>query len=442
MATSSNVASADVAGTKVGRVRFTIVAMLFVITVINYADRATMSVAKPGISQEFGLNAAQMGWILSAFGWSYVACQIPGGWLLDRFGSKMVYFASIFFWSLFTLLQGGVAIVGAAAAFSTLFFLRLLVGLAESPSFPANARIVAAWFPANERGTASAIFNSAQYFATVLFGPIMGWIALNFGWHAVFYFMGGLGILISLVWLKVIYSPKDHPRLSPEELDYIERGGALVNMDQPKPEKYITRAELELDYVERGGLKTMNDRAEDKKNPVQWGYIRQLLTNRMMLGIYLGQFCINCLTVFFATWFIPYLVEQRGTVDPERGLHRLDPGHLRLRRRRAGRRHLGCDAAERLFDHGGPQDPDRARHAAVDDPGDLQLRGRLLARHPRHCVILLRQGHRGARMDRDLGYLAEGDRGLERRPVQHLRQSLDDHDADHHRLHHPGHRVL
>jgi ACS family glucarate transporter-like MFS transporter len=56
----------------------------------------------------------------------------------------------------------------------------------------------------------------------------------------------------------------------------------------------------------------MNDRAEDKKNPVQWGYIGQLLRNRMMLGIYLGQFCINCLTVFFATWFIPYLVEQRG----------------------------------------------------------------------------------------------------------------------------------
>src|SRR3954471_8282966 len=312
MATTADVARSALVGTKVGRVRWTIVGIIFLITIINYADRATMSVAKPDLSKEFGLNAAQMGWILSAFGWSYVICQIPGGWLLDRFGSKIVYFGSIFLWSLFTLFQGSVAVVGAAAAVYALFVLRLLVGLAESPSFPANARIVAAWFPANERGTASAIFNSAQYFATVLFGPIMGWLALNFGWHAVFYFMGGLGILISIVWLKVIYSPKDHPRLSPEELDYIERGGALVNMDQPKPEKYITRAELELDYVERGGLKTMNDRAEDKKNPVQWGYIRQLLTNRMMLGIYLGQFCINCLTVFFATWFIPYLVEQRG----------------------------------------------------------------------------------------------------------------------------------
>src|SRR3954470_153554 len=105
------------------------------------------------------------GWyyVFSAFGWSYVAAQIPGGWMLDRFGSKTIYFWSIFIWSLFTLLQGSVGILGAGAvAVTALFALRLLVGLAEAPSFPANGRIVAAWFPANERGTASAIFNSAQ----------------------------------------------------------------------------------------------------------------------------------------------------------------------------------------------------------------------------------------------------------------------------------------
>jgi ACS family glucarate transporter-like MFS transporter len=264
------------------------------------------------MSKEFSLNAAQMGWILSAFGWSYVICQIPGGWLLDRFGSKIVYFGSIFIWSLFTFMQGGLAGVTAGTALAILFVMRLLVGVAESPSFPGNARLVAAWFPANERGTASAIFNSAQYFATALFGPVMGAIALHYGWRAVFFFMGGLGIVFSFVWLKMIYSPRQHPRLTQPELDYIEKGGALVNMDQPKPAHPITRAELELDSVERGGLKTMSARAEDKGTPVQWGYIGQLLKNRMMVGVYLGQFCINCLTVFFATWFIPYLVEQRG----------------------------------------------------------------------------------------------------------------------------------
>jgi ACS family glucarate transporter-like MFS transporter len=223
-----------------------------------------------------------------------------------------VYFFSIFFWSLFTLLQGAVSTLAVGTAFYVLFLLRFIVGAAESPSFPANGRIVAAWFPANERGTASAIFNSAQYFATVLFAPVMGWITVYLGWPYVFYFMGLVGILISLVWLKVIYSPKEHPRLTPEELGYIERGGALVDMDKPKADPRITRAELELDFVERGGLRTMNDRSEDRHNPVPWHYLKELIANRMLLGIYLAQFCINALTYFFITWFPVYLVQQRG----------------------------------------------------------------------------------------------------------------------------------
>src|SRR4051795_2813117 len=295
------------------RTRFTIVAMLFAVTMVNYADRATISIAGPALSKDLGLSPVQMGYVFSAFGWSYVAAQIPGGWMLDRFGSKTIYFWSIFIWSFFTLVQGSIGVLGTAtAAVAALFILRLLVGLAEAPSFPANGRIVAAWFPANERGTASAVFNSAQYFATALFAPIMGWLVASFGWPYVFYFMGIVGIIVSLIWLKTVYSPKEHPRLSAAELEYIEKGGALVHMDRPKPERQITRAELELDSVERGGLRTMNDRAEDKKNPVQWDYIGQLLTNRMLLGVYIAQYCITTLTYFFLTWFPVYLVQQRG----------------------------------------------------------------------------------------------------------------------------------
>jgi MFS transporter, ACS family, glucarate transporter len=295
-----------------GRVRFTIVAMLFAVTMVNYADRATLAIAGPALSKDLHLSAVQMGFVFSAFGWAYVLCQVPGGWLLDRFGSKLVYFASIFLWSLFTLFQAGADILGAAAAVYVLFVLRFFVGAAESPSFPANGRIVAAWFPANERGTASAIFNSAQYFATVLFAPIMGWLTSAYGWPYPFYFMGVAGILISLVWLKVVHSPREHPRLRPAELEYLERGGALVNMDQPKKDTRITRAELELDFVERGGLKTMGPRAEDHGNAPRWSYLKDLVQNRMMLGIFLGQFCINALTYFFITWFPVYLVQQRG----------------------------------------------------------------------------------------------------------------------------------
>ena len=146
--------------------------MLFAITIINYADRASVAIAGPVMSKALGLSPVQMGFVFSAFGCSYVVGQLPGGWALDRFGSKSVYFGSILFWSLFTVAVG---IFGAVAVY-VLFFLRFTIGFAEAPSFPADSRIVAAWFPANERGTASAIFNSAQYFATVLFAPIMGFL--------------------------------------------------------------------------------------------------------------------------------------------------------------------------------------------------------------------------------------------------------------------------
>ncbi|WP_213881766.1 MFS transporter [Pseudomonas sp. dw_358] len=266
-------------------VRYLILFMLFLVTTINYADRATISIAGSSLQKDLGIDAITLGFIFSAFGWAYVIGQIPGGWLLDRFGSKKVYFFSIFIWSLFTVLQGFVGYMPAANAVLTLFMLRFLVGFAEAPAFPGNARIVAAWFPTAERGTASAIFNSAQYFATVLFAPLMGWIVHAFGWEHVFIVMGSIGIVFSLFWLKFIHNPGDHPQISPAELSLIADNGGVIDMDK--------------------------GRKSGAAGP-KWGYIRQLLTSRMMLGVYLGQYCINGITYFFLTWFPVYLVQERG----------------------------------------------------------------------------------------------------------------------------------
>src|SRR5581483_5418707 len=269
------------------RVRLLIVAMLFLVTTVNYADRATLSIAGTALAKELNLDPIAMGYIFSAFGWSYVAAQVPGGWLLDCFGSKWVYAFGILIWSRFTVMQGFVGFLSGGAAVVVLFLLRLLVGFAEAPSFPANARIVAAWFPGNERGTASAFFNSGQYFATVLFAPLMGWIAHDFGWRYVFYVMGVLGLIVGMVWIKTMYGPKDHPAINEAEFDYIKEGGALVDLDG-----------LQEKSVRDGGPK--------------WDHLRQLLANRMMLGVYIGQYCINTLTYFFLTWFPVYLVKERG----------------------------------------------------------------------------------------------------------------------------------
>jgi ACS family glucarate transporter-like MFS transporter len=263
-----------------------ILAILFAITTINYADRATIAIAGPELKKLLGLSPVQMGFVFSAFAWSYVLAQLPGGWLLDRFGSKITYFFSIFLWSVFTMLMGTVGFLTGAAAVTTLFILRLLIGAAEAPSFPANSRIASSWFPTNERGTAAAIFNSAQYFATVLFAPIMGWLVHTFGWESVFFVMGGLGVIMSFVWMKTIYGPKDHPKANAAEIAFIEAGGALIDLES-------------------------KDRAAATTKLDTWACIRQLLGNRMLLGVYIGQYCINTLTYFFLTWFPVYLVTER-----------------------------------------------------------------------------------------------------------------------------------
>jgi len=269
------------------RVRYSILAMLFLVTSLNYADRATLSIAGPDLAKQLGLSAVAMGYIFSAFGWAYVAGQIPGGLLLDRFGSKNVYTLSILAWSAVTLLQGSVGRCPASVAVVVLFSLRLVLGLAESPSFPANSRIVAAWFPTPERGTAAAIFNSAQYFSTVLFAPLTGWITHALGWQYVFLVMGGLGMLLIVPWRNIVYNPREHPRIKRAELHWIEQGGGLVDMDRAPG-------------------------AGPRQSGPQWFYLKQLLANRMLLGVYIGQYCITTLTYFFLTWFPVYLVQGRG----------------------------------------------------------------------------------------------------------------------------------
>jgi ACS family glucarate transporter-like MFS transporter len=270
----------------VGKLRFLILGLIFFITVVNYADRSIISIAGPNLSDELGLSPVTMGYIFSAFGWSYVIGQLPGGWLLDRFGSKWVYATSIALWSLFTFFQGAVGFFTGAAAVALLFALRFLVGLAEAPSFPANARIVSAWFPTAERGFASAVFNSAQYFSTVLFAPFMAWIVHDFGWRHVFWVMGLVGIAMALIWVTFIHAPKRHPLIRQPEVDHLVAGGALVDIEEAKAEKT------------NGGP--------------SWGAIKQLLTNRMLLGVYVAQYCITTLTYFFLTWFPVYLVKERG----------------------------------------------------------------------------------------------------------------------------------
>ncbi|HJS44981.1 MAG TPA: MFS transporter [Rhizomicrobium sp.] len=273
-------------------IRFWIVAVLFIVSSINYAERATLSYTATQMVEEFAITTVQLGWMFSAFAWSYALAQIPGGALLDRFGSRTVYLWAIFLWSIFTLLQAFSAVFAIVPVWIAVVMLRVMVGFSEAPSFPANARIVANWFPTPERGTASAIFNSSQYFSLVAFAPLMGWVTGAFGWRHTYMVMGVIGILGWALFWAVVHSPSRHKHISKREYAHIEEGGALVNLDRP---------------------------AAAAAQPIRWSAVGQLLANRMLLGIYLAQYCITALTYFFATWFPVYLIKARGFSITEAG---------------------------------------------------------------------------------------------------------------------------
>jgi ACS family glucarate transporter-like MFS transporter len=266
------------------RVRYLIICILFVVSCFSYADRSALSQAVASMPKSMDLSPQRMGYLLFAFGWAYALGQLPSGGLLDRFGSKRVYGIAIILWSTFAFLTGCAGYVGASLAFTAIFILRIFSGLSQSPVFPGNGRIVAAWFPTSERGRASAIFNSSQYFALPIFAPIFGGLLSRFGWQSCFWFLGIVGALLTTVWFTNIYGVKDHPRISPAEVETIERGGGLVNTDAG---------------------------ASAKKNTLTWSTVKMLLSHRMLVGVYIGQYCITTLTWFFLTWFPLYLAQAR-----------------------------------------------------------------------------------------------------------------------------------
>lgn len=257
------------------RARFVILALISVGTMINYLDRTILGIAAPALTQELGLDAALMGIVFSAFSWSYTAMQIPGGILLDRLGSRVVYFLSLTLWSLFTALHGFVN------SLWTLLVMRLGLGVAEAPCFPANSRIVATWFPQQERAMATGVYTFGEYIGLAFLSPLLFWILATFGWRSLFIVVGLAGIAFGMIWYRFYQEPQDYKNVSKAELDYIAAGGGLVS----------------------GQKQTIK---------FEWSIIIKLLKHRQLSGICLGQFASNSTLVFFLTWFPTYLATERG----------------------------------------------------------------------------------------------------------------------------------
>ncbi|SHN20957.1 MFS transporter, ACS family, hexuronate transporter [Pseudomonas asturiensis] len=254
--------------------RWTILAMLFVAMVINYVDRAALSIAMPFITQEYHLTPSEKGMIFSSFFFGYALFCFVGGYLADRFGPKRVLTWSMGFWS---VLCGATAL---AFNFWSLLIVRALFGVGEGPVSTTANKAINSWFPVKERARAIGFAQAGGPLGGALAGPIVGFLAIWLGWRVAFIVIASFGLLWALAWWRMATStPVEHPKVSPEEL-------AAINDEREVPVQAIGDA---------------------PRTPVL-----KIIGQRAVIVMGLSLFCYNYILYFFMTWFPSYLIDAKG----------------------------------------------------------------------------------------------------------------------------------
>lgn len=238
---------------------------------VNYFDRINLSVAGPQLQSAFGLDAAQLGWLFSAFFWSYALMQIPTGLILDRFGVSRIGRIGAALWSI------GTALTTLAGGFGGLLAARALLGIAEAPAFPANAKATGYWFPRTERALATAIFDAAAKFSNVIGAPLVALTVIYLGWRGAFWATAVLSFIYFIGFYVFYRDPSADAHLTMQEHEYMRAGGAA-------PEGEASRS--------AGAM---------------LGY---LLTNRKVWGLTIGFSAYGYSFYLFLTWLPGYLVRQ------------------------------------------------------------------------------------------------------------------------------------
>lgn len=224
-------ANAGAAG-RVSRGRFGIFLLLFLMSAINYGDRAALSIAGPTIAQEFDLSPLQLGYVLSSFLWAYFLFNLPAGLLADRFGARHAAAFSVSVWSLATTLTGLTFSIGSLMA------TRVVMGVGEAFGFPVGNRAIREWAPIPERGFATAIFSAGQAFGTAVTAVGVAWLVTVAGWRSAFIVLGALGLVWVAVWLIFYRDPNKAWWLGAPERDTIlaERSSDASGTDLSLPE--------------------------------------------------------------------------------------------------------------------------------------------------------------------------------------------------------------
>lgn len=240
--------------------------------VLNYTDRATLAVANVAIREDLGLSLSQMGWLLSAFAWSYALAQLPVGAAVDRMGPRRLFGFGLILWSV------AQAAGGLVNSFAQFFATRVVLGVGEAPQYPSAAKVVSDWFPPRERGVPTGIFVSSSplgsALAPLLLTPLMVWTS----WRWIFIITGVAGLILAVVWFAMYRGPASLP-LDKEERLYVAGGEQPAVTLQPN------------------------------EAPASWSSLfSHLSTWGMMLG-FGGSVYLNWV---FLTWLPGYLSAERG----------------------------------------------------------------------------------------------------------------------------------
>ena len=252
----------------VPRRRWRIAFLLAFGVLVNFFDRINLSVSRDALHDSFGLSLVAFGYLSSAFSWTYALMQMPAGVLLDRWGVRRVGRVSALLWSVSSFAAA------VAPGLSWFFGARFLLGVSESPTFPANAKALGYWFTRDERGMATAITDAAAKFSTAIGVPFIGLLLLYFGWRWSFAATGFISLLYFVLFYLVYRNPSEDEKLSQQELQFLLRGGT-----QP----------------------------EDQARARSGSSLGYLLTQRKVYGLALGWGAYNYTFFLLLTWLPSYL---------------------------------------------------------------------------------------------------------------------------------------
>jgi MFS family permease len=259
-------------------VRYEVLGMSFLMAFLMYMERGAIGASAPSIMREFQIDKITMGWAISAFSWSYALCQIPGGWMADRFGPRAVLAVAMAWWALFT--------AAMALSFSaiSLAATRLMFGAGEAAAFPAGSRALVPWLPLKRRAFGQGFQHSGARLGAAVAPAVVAYLIALSGWRTAFYVFGAVGIAWAIGWYASYRNtPREHSRVDAAEL-------ALLPAAQIK---------------------------SARKRAVPW---RRILRDRNLRQLSTVYFCYGFVIWLYLAWFPTYLREARHFSGLKAGL--------------------------------------------------------------------------------------------------------------------------